>query len=419
MDVETEPVAADVPAEVRAEIEAIADGAEEIITADELAAKLVRYHEGGPPLRVKVGFDPTAPDIHLGHAVTLRKMRQLQDLGHEVYCVIGDFTGRIGDPSGQSDERPHLTKEQVDANAQTYYRQVTKILDPDKTRIVPNSSWFDKMQFDSVIDLGSRYTVARLLERADFSQRLDAGSPISVLELFYPLVQAYDSVALEADLEMGGTDQTFNLLVGRDVMRSYGLDPQVVLTMPLLVGTGGADKMSKSKGNYIGIDEEPREMFGKTMSIADELMPLYYDLCTELDPAEIEKVKAGLRDGSLHPRDAKKQLAHLIVAMYHGDVAARDAAAEFDRVFSRGGLFDDVPETHIADPALTVIELLRRTNLAASNSEARRLVAQRGVRIDGDTVADPDADVSVHDGMIVQRGKRRFVRVRHAAAPSA
>jgi len=414
MNTESETVVgADVPKEVQDELDAIALGAEEIITQDELAAKLVRYHRGGPPLKVKAGFDPTAPDIHIGHAVALRKMRQLQDLGHEVHCVIGDFTARIGDPSGRSDERPHLTKEQVDANAATYFEQVTKILDPEKTRIVPNSSWFDGMGFDSVIDLGSRYTVARLLERDDFSQRFRSGTPISVLELFYPLVQAYDSVALEADIEMGGTDQMFNLLVGRDVMRSYGLEPQVVLTMPLLIGTDGVDKMSKSKGNYIGIDEPPREMFGKTMSIADEHMPMYFELCTELSPAEIDKTRTGLRDGSVHPRDAKKLLARSITAMYHGEAAARDADEEFERVFARGGLFDDVPETHIAEPTLTAIELLRRADLAASNSEARRLIKQRGIRIDDETVADPEAEISVRDGMVVRRGKRRFARIRH------
>jgi len=413
MNVDAETVVLDVPQDVRDELEAVADGAEEIIVRDELAAKLVRYHQGGPPLRVKVGFDPTAPDIHLGHAVALRKMRQLQDMGHEVHCVIGDFTARIGDPSGQSDERPHLTKADVDANAETYYAQVTKILDPDKTKIVPNSTWFDKMGFDSVVDLGARYTIARLLERDDFSHRFQSGSPISVLELFYPLVQAYDSVALEADIEMGGTDQMFNLLVGRDIMRSYGLEPQIVLTMPLLVGTGGADKMSKSKGNYIGIDEPPREMFGKTMSISDELMPCYFELCTDLTKAEVEKVKMGLRDGALHPRDAKKRLARAIVVMYHGEAAARQAEDEFERVFARGGMFDDVAETVVAEPLLTAIELLRRTDLASSNGEARRLIVQRGVRIDGETVADPDAEVSVRDGMIVQRGKRRFARIRH------
>ena len=413
MSIDTEPAALDIPQEVRDEIEAIAEGAEEIIVREELAAKLVRYHQGGPPLRVKVGFDPTAPDIHLGHAVALRKMRQLQDMGHEVHCVIGDFTARIGDPSGRNDERPHLTKAEVEANAETYHAQVTKILDPDKTKIVPNSTWFDKMGFDSVIDLGARYTIARLLERDDFSQRFQSGSPISVLELFYPLVQAYDSVALEADIEMGGTDQMFNLLVGRDIMRSYGLEPQIVLTMPLLVGTDGVDKMSKSKGNYIGIDEPPREMFGKTMSISDELMPCYFDLCTDMPAVEVEKVKQGLRDGALHPRDAKKQLARAIVAMYHGEVAAREAEDEFERVFARGGMFDDVPETIVAEASLGVIELLRRANLASSNGEARRLIAQRGVRIDGETVADPDAEVAVRDGMILQRGKRRFVRIRH------
>jgi len=413
MNVDDETVVLEVPQDVRDELEAVADGAEEIIVRDELAAKLVRYHQGGPPLRVKVGFDPTAPDIHLGHAVALRKMRQLQDMGHEVHCVIGDFTARIGDPSGRSDERPHLTKADVDANAETYYEQVTKILDPDKTKIVPNSTWFDKMGFDSVVDLGARYTIARLLERDDFSQRFQSGSPISVLELFYPLVQAYDSVALETDIEMGGTDQMFNLLVGRDIMRSYGLEPQIVLTMPLLVGTDGVDKMSKSKGNYIGIDEPPREMFGKTMSISDELMPCYFELCTDLPEAEVEKVKLGLRDGALHPRDAKKRLARSIVTMYHGDAAARQAEDEFERVFAQGGMFDDVPETVVAESSLTAIELLRRTDLATSNGEARRLIVQRGVRVDGETVADPDAEVSVRDGMVVQRGKRRFARIRH------
>ncbi|MCD6287765.1 MAG: tyrosine--tRNA ligase [Candidatus Hydrogenedentes bacterium] len=405
-----------VPPEVQDELSAILNGTEDIITQDNLVAKLKRFHKDGVPLKVKAGFDPTAPDIHIGHAVALRKMRQLQDMGHEIICVVGDFTARIGDPSGRSDERPHLSKEDVLANAETYFEQVTKILDPEKTRIVPNSRWFDKMQFDSVIDLGARYTVARLLERDDFSNRFKAGAPISVLELFYPLVQAYDSVALKADIEMGGTDQTFNLLVGRDIMRSYGLEPQVVLTMPLLVGLDGVEKMSKSKGNYIGINEPPREMFGKTMSIPDEIMLTYYEMCTDLGPAEIETVRNGLADGSLHPRDAKKQLAHFIVAMYHGDAAARDAENEFERVFKNGGLFDDIAEFTITEPTVGVIDLLRRTGLAATNSEARRLIAQRGVRVDGEPVADIEAQIDMRDGMIVQRGKRRFVRIRFGSA---
>src|SRR5437867_12894785 len=317
------------------QLEYLRKGAVDIIRPEDLLAKLARSQKAGSPLTVKVGFDPSAPDLHLGHTVVLRKMKHFQDLGHRVVFVIGDFTGMIGDPTGQSKTRPVLTKEQVKKNAETYKKQVFKILHPKKTVIEFNSRWLGKLGAAGFIQLASKYTVARILERDDFAKRYKGGMPIGLHEFLYPLAQAYDSVALKADVEMGGTDQTFNLLVGRDVMREYGLEPQVVLTMPLLEGLDGVEKMSKSLGNYVGINESPREIYGKVMSISDTLMWRYWELCTDATLAEIADMRQRMSAGELHPKQAKSDLPRLILADYPGEKAAREAASEFEKIFAR------------------------------------------------------------------------------------
>jgi tyrosyl-tRNA synthetase len=404
--------------EAEEQIAYLRKGAVDIIREEELLAKLRRSRETGAPLTVKVGFDPSAPDLHLGHTVVLRKMKHFQDMGHRVVFLIGDFTGMIGDPTGQSKTRPVLTPAQVRENAQTYRRQVFKILDPKKTVVDFNSRWLGKLGAEGFIRLASRYTVARILERDDFARRYRAGQPIGLHEFLYPLAQAYDSVELRADVEMGGTDQTFNLLVGREVMREYGLEPQVVLTMPLLEGLDGVEKMSKSLGNYVGINEPPREIYGKVMSVSDALMWRYWELCTDLSLAEISDLKRAVESGARHPRRVKSDLARRIVADYHGGDAAAEAAAEFDRVFARRETPDEVPE--VALPAegrpVWVPRLLVAAGLAKSNGEARRLIEQGGVSLDGERVADAARELPAASGAsyLLKVGKRHFVRVRFA-----
>lgn len=387
-------------------------GAVEIISEEDLLAKLRR----GRPLRVKLGLDPSAPDLHLGTALVLRKMRQFQDLGHEAIIVIGDFTAMIGDPTGKKQARPMLSAEDVAANAQTYRDQYSLILDPQRTRVVFNSQWLGAMSFADVIRLASRATVARILERDDFTTRLRSGVPIHLHELLYPLCQGQDSVALEADVELGGTDQKFNNLMGRELQREVGQEPQVVLLTPLLPGLDGVEKMSKSLGNAIGITEPPAEMFGKAMSIPDALMPMYFEYATEVPMAEVETITRGLADGSLHPRDAKRRLARAIVEVWHGPRAAESAEAEFERVFVEKELPGEVPEAVIsADDApggrITISKLLVVTGLAESNREARRLVSQGGVTVDGDRLHDIDAVVAVRPGVTVRVGRRRVIRL--------
>ncbi|HEY8393328.1 MAG TPA: tyrosine--tRNA ligase [Thermaerobacter sp.] len=405
----TSPVAALAPEE---QLEQLRRGVAEIISEEELLEKLRRARREGRPLRVKLGLDPTAPDIHIGHTVVLRKLRQFQDLGHQVVLIIGDFTGRIGDPTGKSVTRPQLTEEEVRANAATYARQLGKILDPARTEIVFNNEWLGRLTFVDVIQLAARYTVARMLERDDFAQRYREGRPIAIHEFLYPLAQAYDSVAVRADVELGGTDQKFNLLVGREIQREYGQEPQVALLMPLLEGTDGREKMSKSLGNYIGIDEPPAEMFGKTMSIPDELIVKYMTLVTDLDLDEIRRLERGMAAGEVNPRDAKLRLAHALVRMYHGQEAADAAREEFLRVFSRGELPSELPEVTVAPGEIDAVRLLRDTGMAASNSEARRLITQGAVRLDGERVSDPHARLRIADGAVLQVGKRRFARLR-------
>ena len=401
-------------APVDEQLDILRGGSVDLISEPELADKLERSRTTGKPLVVKVGFDPSAPDIHLGHTVVMRKMKQFQDLGHEIVFVVGDFTGMIGDPSGKSKTRPQLTHAEVLENAETYRRQALKILDPATTRLEFNSSWLEKLGAAGFIKLAGKYTVARMLERDDFEKRFKAHQPISVHEFLYPLAQAYDSVALEADVEMGGTDQLFNLLVGRDIMREYGQEPQVVLTVPLLVGTDGVEKMSKSLDNYIAVEDTPKDMFGKVMSISDELMWNYYALCTGLEAAEIEALKTQVEGGEVHPKAAKQRLAHIIVADFHSAGAADVAAKEFDTVFRAGGLPDDIAEHAFdgAEPAW-IVEVMRQCGFASSNGEARRLLAQGAVSLDGERITSDEATVP-NDGAerVLKVGKRRFARVR-------
>jgi tyrosyl-tRNA synthetase len=400
-------------APVDEQLDILRGGSVDLISEPELADKLERSRTTGKPLVVKVGFDPSTPDIHLGHTVVMRKMKQFQDLGHEIVFVVGDFTGMIGDPSGKSKTRPQLTHEEVLENAETYRQQAFKILDPGTTRLEFNSSWLEKLGAAGFIKLAGKYTVARMLERDDFEKRFKAHQPISVHEFLYPLAQAYDSVALEADVEMGGTDQLFNLLVGRDIMREYGQEPQVVLTVPLLVGTDGVEKMSKSLDNYIAVEDTPKDMFGKVMSVSDELMWSYYALCTSLTVEEIEGLESGVAAGELHPKAAKQQLASIIVAGYHGEEAAAAASKEFDTIFAGGGLPDDMPVLELdSGEAVWIVKVMRHLDFAASNGEARRLLAQGAVSLDGERVAGDDTEVPA-DGVerVLKVGKRRFARV--------
>jgi tyrosyl-tRNA synthetase len=400
-------------------------GTAAIVSEDELQRKLERARATGTPLRIKVGFDPTAPDLHLGHTVVIQKMRQFQDLGHTVYFVIGDFTGLIGDPTGKSETRRPLTRAEVETNAQTYREQVFKILDPERTRVVFNSAWLAPLRAEDVIRMTAQVTVARLLSREDFALRYEEERPIHLHEFLYPLFQAQDSVALETDVEMGGTDQTFNLLVGRDLQRAVGQQPQISITMPILVGTDGVQKMSKSLGNYIGITEPAAEMYGKLMSISDAVMLAYYPLVSGLGPAEVEAVTTGIQSGARHPMEAKKRLAQLVVARFHGAAAAQAAEEAFARQFQSREVPDDVREVPYpvlrAGAQVRAWELVARTNLAASASEARRLIQQGGIRIDGERVEDPHQTIGIRPGdtLLVQRGRREFARLRGVAAPES
>jgi tyrosyl-tRNA synthetase len=385
-------------------------GAEHLIEPAELEAKLKR----GKPITVKVGFDPSAPDIHLGHTVVMRKMRHFQELGHRVVFLIGDFTGLIGDPTGKKATRPQLTREEVLANAETYKRQAFKILDPDATVIDFNSRWLGALGAEGFIRLAGKYTLARIMERDDFTKRWKAGEPIAMHELLYPLAQGYDSVALQADIEMGGTDQLFNLLVGRNLMREYGLEPQVVLTLPLLEGLDGAEKMSKSLGNYVAVEDPPEEMFGKLMSVSDALMWKYYTLLTDLTPAEIDGLKAKVADGSLHPKQAKVDLAKTITAGFHSREAAQAAHEHFEKVFAQKQVPDDIPVAHLAlGEEHLLAKVLKDAGLVASNGEARRLIAQGAVEMDGERVSDPEFRLKASEkgDRVFKVGKRKFLRV--------
>jgi len=388
-------------------------GCDELLVEADMVKKLARSRATGAPLRIKLGLDPTAPDIHLGHTVVLNKLRQLQDLGHTVIFLIGDFTATIGDPSGRNATRPPLTREQIDTNARTYYEQASLVLDPARTEMRTNSEWCDALGARGVIQLASRYTVARMMERDDFTKRFKSGVAISVHEFLYPLLQGYDSVALKADLELGGTDQKFNLLVGRELQKEYGQEPQCILTMPLLVGTDGVEKMSKSKGNYIGISEAPESMFGKLMSISDTLMWDYYELLSFQTLEAIAALRAEI-DAGRNPRDAKVMLAQEIVARFHNNEAADKALTDFEARFRDGVLPDNLPEVRVAgapdSASLGILKLLREAGLVTSGSEAQRNIEQGGVRIDGQRIADISLQLPAGT-YVVQVGKRKAARV--------
>jgi len=398
---------------VEEQMKVIRRGAEEIIPEEELVKKLERSIREKKPLVIKEGFDPTAPDLHLGHMVSIRKMKQFQDLGHTVVFLIGDFTGMIGDPSGKNEMRRRMTREEVQKNAETYKEQIFKVLDPEKTVIDFNSRWLAPLKFEDILVLTSKYTVARMLERDDFQKRFREGRPISIMEFLYPLAQAYDSVALKADVELGGTDQKFNLLVGRDIMREYGLEPQVILTLPLLVGLDGVEKMSKSLGNYVGINEPPGEMYGKLMSIPDHLIYTYYELATDVPEEELPRIKQQLEDPSVNPRDLKARMAFEIVRMYHGLEAAKKAEEEFNRVFRQKELPSEMPE-YVYDPAqgkVWIVRLLSSAGLVSSNAEARRLIQQGAVSINGEKISNPDLEFVPEPDTVIKVGKRRFLRI--------
>ncbi|ODS94952.1 MAG: tyrosine--tRNA ligase [Lautropia sp. SCN 69-89] len=385
-------------------------GCEELLIESEWLAKLARSEATGSPLRIKLGLDPTAPDLHLGHTVVLNKMRQLQDLGHRVIFLIGDFTAMIGDPSGRNTTRPPLTREQIEENAKTYFEQASLVLDRERTEIRYNSEWSDPLGARGMIQLAARYTLARMMERDDFTRRFRAGQPISVHELLYPLMQGYDSVALKSDIELGGTDQKFNLLVGRELQREYGQEPQCILTMPLLEGLDGVEKMSKSKNNYVGITEAPEQMFGKLMSISDELMWRYYELLSFRSLADIAQLREQCAAGR-NPRDAKVMLALEIVERFHSRTAAEAALAGFEARFRHGALPEDMPEVVLHGAPMPIAQLLKRAQLAPSTTEANRNIDQGGVRIDGERVADKALKLAA-GSYVVQVGKRRFARVR-------
>jgi tyrosyl-tRNA synthetase len=401
---------------VEEQLDVLLKGAVDVVTAEELRGKLEGSRRKNTPLTVKVGFDPTAPDIHLGHTVLLRKMRHFQQMGHRVIFLIGDFTGRIGDPTGRSKTRPPLTDADIDANAQTYRDQCFKILDSEATEIRFNSEWLGTLGSDGLIRLAARYNVARMLERKDFKQRFQAGQSIAVHEFLYPLAQAYDSVALSADVELGGTDQLFNLNVGRDIMPGYGLQPQVILTTPLLEGLDGVDKMSKSLGNYVGITDAPEEMFGKLMSIDDELMWRYYELCTDVSVPAIEQMRAMVQQGRLHPKKAKEGLALRIITDFHGENAAREAGEHFRAMFERKEVPDDLTEVTVRPEGETMLlsKVLVSAGLARSNSEGMRLIRQGGVQLDGERVDPGTREIPSRAGssVVIKVGKRRFVRAR-------
>jgi tyrosyl-tRNA synthetase len=388
-------------------------GVSEIIPEDDLVRKLEKSIKTKNPLHVKLGCDPSRPDLHLGHSVVLRKLRQFQDLGHQAILIIGDFTGMIGDPSGKSKTRPSLSLEETRRNGQSYFEQATKVLSTKNVRMEYNSEWLAKMNFANVISLASKYTVARMLERDDFTDRYKAGEPISVHELLYPLAQAMDSVAIEADLELGGTDQKFNLLVGRDIQREYGQDPQVILTMPLLLGTDGVEKMSKSFDNYIGISESPREIYGKTLRIPDTLIYAYFELASDVSNKELAQVKRQLADRSVNPRDLKRRLARTLVTMYHSPEAGKSAEEEFDRIFIEKEAPDQIEEFRFSprNGDASLVTLLALTQLASSRTEARRLIEQGGVSIDGERVTELNATVPDKKEFILKVGKRRFLKI--------
>lgn len=404
----------DIPSSIADDYRFLTRGIAEIVPEDGLVQKLLLAKKENRPLRVKWGYDPTAPHVTLGWTVNLRVLRRFQELGHEVLLLQGDFTASIGDPSGKSKTRPQLTREQIAANSREYESQFAKVLDLDRVTRVHNGEWADKMSFRDVVELASRYTVARLVERDDFSKRLASGTPISVHELLYPLLQGYDSVMLRSDIELGATEQKFNCLVGRDLQAQYGQPQQALLLMPILIGTDGKDKMSQSLGNYIGITEEPREMFGKVMSIPDAIIADYFLLLTDVPEPRIAEWVAAMAGGSANPRDIKANLAKTLVAQYHDAAAAENAEQEFDRMFQQGGLPDDIPEFQVApgDGNTQIAQILLDAGLVKSKGEARRLIQQNALTVDGEKITDTEAALTGKGEFLVKAGKRRFLKVR-------
>ena len=396
--------------QVNQQVELLSRGCEALYTADELAKRLKEASKTGKQLRVKFGMDPTAPDIHLGHTVHLKQVRKFQNLGHRAILIIGDFTARVGDPSGTDKTRPILDAQQIAENAKTYIAQAGKIIDtsPEKLDICRNSDWLAELNLTEILKLASQITVARMMERDSFEKRFKNDLPIGVHEFLYPLIQAYDSVRVEADIELGGTDQTYNFLAARDIQRAYGQPAQVVMTFPLLVGLDGTQKMSKSKGNYIGITDEPNDMFGKVMSIPDDLMENYFTLLTDM---QAEKIKDLTDASKTHPRQAKVELGKMIVARYHGPAAGDEAAAEFDRVFASKQAPTDMPEIKVSDTSMNIVELVTLARFAKSKSEARRLITQNAVSINDEKITDVDAIVTLESGQILRVGKRRFGKI--------
>ncbi len=397
---------------VNEQMDLIKRGAFEIIPEDELVKKLESSLKKNIPLNIKLGCDPSRPDLHIGHSVVLRKLAQFQELGHQAILIIGDFTGMIGDPSGRNVTRPSLSLEETRQNGVTYFEQASKILQKEKTKIVYNSEWLGKMSFEDVIRLASKYTVARMLERDDFTKRYKGGEPISLHELLYPLAQAMDSVAIKSDVELGGTDQKFNLLVGRDIQREFGVEPQVILTMPLLVGTDGVEKMSKSYNNYVGISDTPGEMFGKTLSIPDKLIYTYFELATDIPNQELSGIRNQLDEQRVNPRDLKRYLAKVLIRMYHSREASEEAEVEFDKIFIQKEVPDDIPEIKLDDNSgIGILELIVKVNFASSKGEARRLVSQGGVSVDGEKIDDINAQITLDKPKVLKVGKRKFIKI--------
>ena len=400
------------------QMEIIASGAVEVLPEDEMRLKIERSVNTGKPLVVKLGVDPTSPDLHIGHSVPLNKLRQFQELGHQVVLIIGDFTALIGDPAEQETTRPVLTSEEIEENARTYIEQAAKIIDTKRARVARNSEWLAPLTLKDLLNLTGKFTVARILERDDFARRFREEKPLGLHEFLYPVMQAYDSVALGADVEIGGTDQKFNLLAGRNLQRALGQEPQCVLTLPLLEGTDGVQKMSKSLGNDVGLTDPPGEMFGKLMSIPDEAMWKYFLLATKLEPAEVERIRRSVESGDMNPRDAKERLAIEVVSLYHGEGEARRSAGEFRRVFSEGGLPAEIPVvalpvSRFSRGSIWIVELLTAAGLAESNSEARRLIEGGGIEIGGEKISDPELELALDDirDRVVRRGRKTFVRI--------
>jgi tyrosyl-tRNA synthetase len=389
-------------------------GASEIIQEEELVQKLQKSIKENKPLNIKLGCDPSRPDLHIGHSVVLRKLAQFQSLGHQAILIIGDFTGMIGDPTGRNATRPALTLQQARENGRSYFEQASGILDKEKTKIVNNSEWLSKMSFEDVIKLSSKYTVARMLERDDFTKRFKSGVAISIHEFLYPLAQAMDSVAIKSDVELGGTDQKFNLLVGRDIQREFEIDPQVIITMPLLVGTDGVEKMSKSYNNYIGISESAKDIFGKALSISDDLIYTYFELATDVPNSRLQEIKKTLENPETNPRNIKRELAKALVKMYHDQEAADQAEKEFDRIFIKKEIPDDIPEYSFesGEKEIGIVDLIVQVKFASSKSEARRLVSQGGVSINGDKIDDINKIIALGIEQILKVGKRKFIKIK-------